>query len=90
MVTNTSLTRGSCVLDLAPGFEAVQQRHRDVQDDDVGFEFLGGGDERPPVGDLTDDVALFRQQLFERAEQERVVVGEQDARSAHTATPSTR
>ena len=46
-----------------------------------GLSSLGGSDECPSVGDLTNDVAVFRQQLFERAEQERVIVSEQDARS---------
>ena len=72
------------LLDLTSGLEAVQQRHRDVEDDDVGLELLGGGDEGPSVGDLTDDVALGRQQLLERAEQQRVIVGQQHTRSTHT------
>ena len=49
-----------------------------------GLSSLGGVDEGAPVGDLADDVAFCRQQLLERAEQERVIVGEQDSRSTHT------
>ena len=83
IVRNTSFASRGLLLDLARGFEAVQERHRDVQDDDVGLELLGGVDEGPPVGDLADDVVVSREQFLEGAEEERVIVGEQNSRSTH-------
>ena len=90
IVKNTSLMFRDLLLDLTAGFEAVQERHRDVEDDDVGLELLCGGNQGAPVGHLTDDVALFGQQLRERPEKERVFVCEQDAGPTHArdCTPS--
>ena len=45
----------------------------------IRLQLLGGRQQRPSVGDLTDDLALPRQQLLERAEKQRVIVREQDA-----------
>ena len=83
IVRNTSLTSRIALFDLASRFEAVQQRHRDVEHDEIRLVALRRRDQRPPVGHLADDLALAGQQLLERAEQQRVVVGEQDSRRGH-------
>ena len=79
IVRNTSLTFAQLLLDLAPRFETVQERHRDVEHDDIGLQRLGGGHQRPSVGHLADDLALAREQFLERAEQQRVIVRQQDS-----------
>ena len=76
-MTNTSLACWAELLDLPSRVEPVQERHRDVEDDDVRLEPLRFGDERPSVGDGADDLAFGRQQLLERAEKKIVVVGQQ-------------
>src|SRR5262249_41119291 len=63
--------------------DAVQERHRDVDDDDVGPQFDRGRHQRAAVRHRADDVALVGEQLLERLEQQRVIVGEQDAWAAH-------
>ena len=73
-MTNTSLTALLQLLDLPPGVETVQQRHRDIEDDDVRFQPLRFGDQRPPVGRRPDDLAFGGQQLLERAEKQVVIV----------------
>ena len=59
---------------------------------DVRLELLGGRNQGPPVGDLADDLALPGQQLLERAEKKRVIVGEQNSGAPHTTylIPSSR
>ena len=82
-MTNTSLTARAELLDLPSRVEAVQERHRDVEDDDVRLEPLRFGHERASVGDRADDLAFGRQQLLERAEKKMVVVGQQNASTWH-------
>ena len=75
------------LLDLPRRLETVQQRHRQIEDDDVGMVLADGVDERPAVGDARDDVALRREQLLERFDKQRVVVGQDDARLRHGSAP---
>src|SRR6476620_2086769 len=71
------------VLDLTPGFQAVQERHRDVQDDDVGLELLGRGEQGPAVRDLPNNFAFAREELLEGGQQQRVIVREEDPGRTH-------
>ena len=48
-----------------------------------GLSVSAAATKRAAVGHLPDDVAFVRQQLLERAEQERVIVGEQHAGARH-------
>ena len=82
-MTNTSLTLGQSCLICRPGVEAVQERHRDVEDDDVRLQPLRFGDQRPPVGYGADDLAFSRQQLLECAEKQVVIVGQQYTGTGH-------
>ena len=50
-----------------------------------GLSCLGRVHQRPSVGHLSDDVAFLRQQLLERAEQQRVIVRQQDSSALHRA-----
>ena len=86
MVTKTSLTFFNDCLICRAASRPFQERHHDVEHDDVGLEPHRFGDELASVGGLADDVALMRQQRFERAEQERVIVGQQHPWLGHTST----
>ena len=49
------------LLDLARGVDAVQQRHRDVDDDDVRSQAVGSGEQGAAVGHHSHDVAVVVQ-----------------------------
>src|SRR5262249_10779091 len=72
------------LLDLPACVETVQQRHGDVEDDDIVLDRFGGSDERPAAGPLAQDVANAREQLFERADDQRLIVCEEHSGSRHT------
>src|SRR6185295_12867552 len=71
------------LLDLPPGLEAVEKRHGDVEHDDIGVQRLDRSNESAAVTHLTDDLALPCQQFLERAENERVIVGQENSRLSH-------
>src|SRR4051812_46327207 len=75
------------MLDLTARLEAVQEGHRNIQDDDVRLELLRRGDQRPTIGNLTDYLAFAGQEPLERRQQERVIVCEQNPWGAHGCLP---
>ena len=66
--------------DLLGGADAVEDRHLDVHDDDVGPELLGQRDGLLAVAGLADDVvAVLAEHLGEVEADERLVLGHEDA-----------
>ena len=60
--------------------DAVEHRHLDVEDDEVGPQLLRELDRLLAVGGLTDDVvALFLEHLFEVEPDEGFVLGDENA-----------
>ena len=58
--------------------QAVEDRHAQVDDDDVGLQLLGHGDRVGPVAALADDLeAGLLQQVPQRLPEPGVVVGQQ-------------
>ncbi len=73
---------GRSLADLTPGLDAVEHRHRDVHQHHVRLELLGHGQQGAPVRGGPDDLEPRLEQPRERFGQERVVIGQQDARAA--------
>src|SRR6185436_12254886 len=73
--------RGQCLADLPRRLEAVQVRHADVQDDDVGTQPLRLVARFAPVDGLADELpALLRlEQRAQALADDLVVVGDEDA-----------
>src|SRR5437899_4682220 len=72
----------------AGGVDAVQERHGDVDHGDVGPQLFGRFEQRVSVRHGAHHLAMFREQLLERVEQQRVVVGEQHPRATHLGIDS--
>ena len=66
-------------LQLARGIESVQQRHGDIQQDEVGFEAFRSFEERAAVLHAADHLAAIFEQFSQPRKQNGVVVGHQDA-----------
>jgi hypothetical protein len=72
------LGRGPAVLDEPGRVQAVEDRHAQVDDDDVGLQLPGHGDRVGPVAALADDLeAGLLQQVPQRRPEAGVVVGQQ-------------
>src|SRR5579872_1119914 len=74
------------LLDLARRVEPVQERHRQIQYDDVWLEFVDRRQQRAAVRHLRHDVTFRREEFLERLDEHRVIVGDDDARFAHAGT----
>jgi hypothetical protein len=61
---------------LPSGIKAVQQGHRDVEDDDIRMEPGKLVKERPSIGNRSDDLEVGLEQHLESLEQQQVVVGQ--------------
>ena len=59
---------------LTRGVESVEQRHRDIDDDDVRLVLPHRRDHRPSVADMADHLAHRREQRLERFDDKCVVV----------------
>ena len=72
-------------MNLLHGFDAVQEWHRDVQDDDVRLMLGGLPDGFAAVARLGDDgpVRLGFEDIPEALPHERVIVRDEDAKPAH-------
>ena len=76
----------------ASGFDAVEERHADVEDGDVGLEFGGFFDGVAAVGGFGADFPAgtgFEQSAKARAD-DGVIIRDQDAKRGHRGTPSGR
>ena len=76
----------------ASGFDAVEERHADVEDGDVGLEFGGFFDGVAAVGGFGADFpagAGFEESAKARAD-DGVIIRDQDAQRGHRGTPSGR
>ena len=61
------------------GADAVEDRHLDVEDDEIGAVLVGEGDGSLAVAGFTDDLpALFFEHLLEIESDQRLVLGEDD------------
>ena len=76
--------------DRGGGRDPVEARHRDVADDHVRRQPLGGVDQREAVLHLRDHVELRLQQTAQQFRGFRVVVGEQQAWVRHGAVVERR
>lgn len=68
------------LLDLPRCVEAVEQRHRDVEQDDVRFQPLSGLHQRAAVLDGADYLAVLLHEPAQAGEQDRMVVRQEHAR----------
>ena len=82
-VQENDLRLRSGLADLAHRLDAVQFRHRDVDDDHVRFELAGSGDQFAAVTHRADHVEILVEKIPEPLEDDQVVIGQQDPRSAH-------
>ena len=66
--------------ELGSGAEAVESRHLDVEQGDVGADLEGRGHDLVAAGDVRDDleIKLEAQQRDDRAADERLVLGDED------------
>src|ERR1700751_1405614 len=71
------------LLDLPRRVEPVQERHRQIEHHDVRLELVDGHEQRAAVRHFRDDVTFRREEFFERLDEHRVVVGDDDAWLAH-------
>jgi hypothetical protein len=71
--------------DLAGRFDAIEQRHRDIENGDVGLELGGEANCLPPIAGLANHLParLFLQNLPEAISEQRVIVSEEDADISH-------
>ena len=65
------------LLDLTPRFETVQERHRDVEHDDIGLQRSAAATSARPSDTRPTISQSAGEQFLERAEQQRVIVREQ-------------
>ena len=72
------LGRGARLFELADRVEAAQDWHRNVRDNDVGTQFLGGVDHRAAVADYSDKFELVFQQASQPFGDDRVIISQQD------------
>jgi two-component system KDP operon response regulator KdpE len=72
---------------LLAGVEAVQERHRNIDDDDFGFQFRGGLEQCTSVADGAHDVEVGLKKIRQRLDHHRVIVGEKNARTLHAPSP---
>lgn len=72
---------GECRADATARFEAIDDRHRDVQDDDVRLQALCSGNERSSISSGADDVVFVGEQRNEHLEHLGLVFRNQDAHS---------
>jgi hypothetical protein len=70
-------------LELTSGVESVEQRHRDVEHDDIRRDACTLGNQRAPIGDGSHHLELGFEEHLEGIEQERVIVGQQNTRPPH-------
>src|SRR5262249_8643223 len=63
--------------------DAVERRHRDVEDDDVGIERFRGSEKLPAIGHDPDHVKMRLQQAPQPFRDDAVVVGQQYPRPCH-------
>ena len=72
---------GGLLLDAAGRVDAVEARHREIHQDDVGAEAHGSGEGLVAVGRLTDDLdaALGREERDEALADDCVIFGDEDA-----------
>ncbi len=76
--------------DTASGFDTVEERHADVKDGDVGFEFGGfvyGFAAIRGFGYDFPATARFKERT-EASADDRMVIGDQDAKRMHQEAPS--
>ena len=78
-----SLTSGIKALELSGGVEPVEERHGDVEHDDVGPELLRGLQQGAAIAHGPHDLATGLEQMREGLPEQPVVVGQQDTRSLH-------
>ena len=71
------LRRGEVLDDAAGGLDAIDLRHGDIHDDDVGFEGLGQADGVGAIAGLPDDfhVGLLVEDELEALANHRVIIG---------------
>src|SRR5262245_62560200 len=71
--------------DLARGLDAVQERHADIQDDDVGLKSERFLDSLTAVAGLGDDFppGLLLENLAEPLTHQRVIVTDEDTQPTH-------
>jgi hypothetical protein len=79
---------GDVLDDLACGFDAIEERHRDVEYGHIGFELFGLADGFAAVACLGDDlpVRALLEHLPQTLAYDRVIVGEQNANGCHSLT----
>jgi hypothetical protein len=63
--------------------EAVQPRHREVDDDEIGSELFDESEELLAIAGEADDVELGLEELLDPREDDRVVVGENGSGARH-------
>src|SRR6266550_3000262 len=81
-------TCGGDARDLARGVDAIEHRHGDVQNGDVGGESLHRIDRGAPIGEVGDDLqAAALQQGFQRLPQHQMVIS-QDQTNRHSRPPN--
>jgi hypothetical protein len=68
---------------LSGRFESVQQRHADVQYNDIRMKVTSDGQQRPSVRHRANDLAFRLQQPDAGFGKHAMVIGEQDARTLH-------
>lgn len=75
---------GVLVLDQTGGFEAIHDRHTDVQQQQIGLVKSHGGDRVAAIRGLSEDTAVGKvvEELPQLLEGGRVVVGQHDSRMA--------
>ena len=65
------------------GIDAVKERHRDSQDDEVGFKAESRIDQRSAVADRAHDLVMRFEDLPEPLQSQKVLVSQQNTRAFH-------
>ena len=68
------------LVDLAASVKSVQDRHREIDNDDMGLLLDGSSHHRASVADNTDNVKLNFQKFRAQLSDQGMVVGDKDAR----------
>ena len=85
MLSTSTRVAGTRLRDLPRRLDAVQQRHRDVEDRDVGLVLLGQAHRLAAVARLGDDLPVgpLLEHLAQPLADDGVIVGEEDAKRRH-------
>ena len=81
---------GTKRFNLMRGIDPVQQRHGNVQDDQVGFKTLSRLNERTAVWGCPDNLAGVFKQLVQSGQHHLVVIGQKNSWSVQRVTLSYR